>query len=117
MVNEAVLFSLNTTCRLSPLSRLTPLYEESPASWSICVKRLLKLLCRVDRVELLPLDTGVPLVVPAVRPSSCRISVAPVVPDEPIVRLLAAVEDATPRLTALPLAVELERPERLCNAV
>jgi hypothetical protein len=78
---------------------------------------LLKLVCRVVRVALFPLETGVPLAVPAVRPSSLRISVAPVEPDEPSVRLLAAVEEATPKLTALPDALELESPDRLCNAV
>src|SRR5580700_1825510 len=115
--NELVLFSLKFTVRLSPLSRLTPLYEASPASWSICVNRLLKLVCRVERVELFPLEVGVPLVVPAVRPSSCRISVEPVEPDEPMVRLLAAVEDATPRLIEPLEALEAERPDRLCNVV
>ena len=38
-------------------------------------------------------------------------------PAEPMVRLLAAVEEATPRLTALPAALELESPDRLCSAV
>ena len=41
----------------------------------------------------------------------------PVVPAEFSVRLLAAVEEATPRLTALPEALELESPDRLCKAV
>src|SRR5450631_590862 len=115
--NLLVLFSLKFTVRLSPLSRLTPLYEASPASWSICASKLLKLVCRVVRVALFPLETGVPFDVPAVRPSSCRISVEPVEPAEPMVRLLAAVEEATPRLTAPPAALEPERPDRLCSVV
>ena len=75
------------------------------------------MVCRVVRVALLPLETAVPFVVPAVRPSSCRISVEPVLPAEPMVRLLATVEEATPMLTALPPALEPESPDRLCSAV
>src|SRR5258708_38101325 len=61
IVRELVEVSLNTTFRLLPLSRLTPLYDASPASWSICVSRLLKLLCSVVR-DVFVVDVAVKLV-------------------------------------------------------
>ena len=39
--SELVPVSLKRTFKLSPASRLMPLYEASPASWSICVRMLL----------------------------------------------------------------------------
>src|SRR5450631_943087 len=62
IVSELVEVSLNTTFRLLPVSRLTPLYDESPASWSTCVSRLLKLPCSVVR-EAFAVEVAVKFVV------------------------------------------------------
>src|ERR1700682_2082872 len=69
IVSELVELSLNTTFRLLPPSKLTPLYDESPASWSIGVSRLLKLLCSVVR-DVFAVDVAAKLVdASAVRPT------------------------------------------------
>ena len=59
---------------------------------------------------------AVPVTVPAVRPSSFKISVAAAVPDAAVTRLFRALALATLMLTELPEAVATETPESPCSA-